>query len=74
VPSARAYPLGRLMEAVADYQAACGQRVFVEYVLLAGALAFSPHTRCILLGAGRARQRAPCCGLSLLALGTQPPV
>ncbi|GBF88258.1 dual-specificity RNA methyltransferase [Raphidocelis subcapitata] len=36
VPSARAYPLHRLMEAVGDYQAATGQRVFVEYVLLAG--------------------------------------
>jgi adenine C2-methylase RlmN of 23S rRNA A2503 and tRNA A37 len=36
VPSARAYPLERLMAAVGDYQAASGQRVFVEYVMLAG--------------------------------------
>lgn len=36
VPSARAYPLPRLMDAVARYQAASGRRVFVEYVLLAG--------------------------------------
>ena len=36
VPSARAYPLDRLMAAVADYQSVSGQRVFVEYVLLAG--------------------------------------
>ena len=36
VPSARAYPLDRLMAAVADYQAASGQRVFVEYVMLSG--------------------------------------
>jgi adenine C2-methylase RlmN of 23S rRNA A2503 and tRNA A37 len=28
--------LPRLMEAVRDYQAASGQRVFVEYVMLAG--------------------------------------
>ena len=37
VPSARACPLDRLMAAVDDYQAATRQRVFVEYVLLAGA-------------------------------------
>ncbi|KAF6260598.1 hypothetical protein COO60DRAFT_1269332 [Scenedesmus sp. NREL 46B-D3] len=36
VPSARAYPLHKLMDAVAEYQAASQQRVFVEYVVLAG--------------------------------------
>ncbi|KAK9841759.1 hypothetical protein WJX81_001125 [Elliptochloris bilobata] len=36
VPSARAYPLERLMAAVAEYQAVSGMRVFVEYVMLAG--------------------------------------
>ena len=36
VPSAKAYPLPRLMDAVARYQASSGRRVFVEYVLLAG--------------------------------------
>lgn len=36
VPSARAYPLERLMAAVADYQADSKQRVFVEYVMLSG--------------------------------------
>uniref|UniRef100_A0A383VBW3 Radical SAM core domain-containing protein n=1 Tax=Tetradesmus obliquus TaxID=3088 RepID=A0A383VBW3_TETOB len=36
VPSARAYPLAKLMDAVAEYQAASQQRVFVEYVVLAG--------------------------------------
>lgn len=36
VPSARAYPLPKIMAAIDAYQAATGQRVFVEYVLLAG--------------------------------------
>ena len=36
VPSARAYPLDRLMVAVAGYQKTTKRRVFVEYVLLAG--------------------------------------
>jgi len=36
VPSAKAYPLPRLMSAVAEYQAASGRKVFVEYVVLAG--------------------------------------
>ena len=36
VPSARAYPLDRLMAAVEAYQKATSRRVFVEYVLLAG--------------------------------------
>jgi adenine C2-methylase RlmN of 23S rRNA A2503 and tRNA A37 len=36
VPSARAYPLHKLMDAVAEYQAASQQRVFVEYVVLSG--------------------------------------
>lgn len=36
VPSARAYPLHRLFAAIEEYQAATQQRVFVEYVMLAG--------------------------------------
>jgi hypothetical protein len=36
VPSARAYPLHKLMDAVAEYQSASQQRVFVEYVVLSG--------------------------------------
>ena len=36
VPSARAYPLPKLMAALDAYQVATGQKVFVEYVLLAG--------------------------------------
>jgi adenine C2-methylase RlmN of 23S rRNA A2503 and tRNA A37 len=36
VPSARAWPLDRLLRAVGRYQAATSRRVFVEYVLLAG--------------------------------------
>lgn len=36
VPSARAYPLPKLLDAVREYQAASGQRVFIEYILLAG--------------------------------------
>jgi hypothetical protein len=36
VPSARAYPLPKLMAAVEAYQGASGQKVFVEYVMLAG--------------------------------------
>eukprot|EP00879_Flechtneria_rotunda_P019220 GHRR01020181.1.p1 GENE.GHRR01020181.1~~GHRR01020181.1.p1 ORF type:complete len:189 (+),score=64.06 GHRR01020181.1:777-1343(+) len=36
VPSARAYPLHKLMDTIAEYQAATQQRVFVEYVMLAG--------------------------------------
>lgn len=36
VPSARAYPLHKLLQAIEDYQAATQQRVFVEYVLLSG--------------------------------------
>ena len=36
VPSARAWPLDRLLRAVGRYQAATRRRVFVEYVLLAG--------------------------------------
>jgi adenine C2-methylase RlmN of 23S rRNA A2503 and tRNA A37 len=36
VPSARAYPLHKLLQAVQDYQTATQQRVFVEYVMLAG--------------------------------------
>jgi adenine C2-methylase RlmN of 23S rRNA A2503 and tRNA A37 len=36
VPSARAYPLNKLLAAVDGYIAASGQRVFVEYVLLSG--------------------------------------
>ena len=36
VPSARAYPLPKLMAAVDSYQAMTGQKVFCEYVLLAG--------------------------------------
>ncbi|CAD7698368.1 unnamed protein product [Ostreobium quekettii] len=35
VPSARAYKLDKLMEALDDYMAATEQRVFVEYVMLA---------------------------------------
>lgn len=36
VPSARAYPLHKLMDAIAAYQSATHQRVFVEYVMLSG--------------------------------------
>jgi len=36
VPSARAWPLDRLLAAVEHYQRESGQRVFVEYVLLSG--------------------------------------
>ena len=36
VPSARAWPLAKLLAAVDDYQRESGQRVFVEYVLLRG--------------------------------------
>lgn len=36
VPSARAYPLHKLLQAIDDYQAATQQRVFVEYVMLSG--------------------------------------
>lgn len=36
VPSARAYPLHKLLQAIEDYQTATQQRVFVEYVMLAG--------------------------------------
>ena len=36
VPSARAYPLPKLMAALDAYQGVTGQKVFVEYVLLAG--------------------------------------
>jgi hypothetical protein len=36
VPSARAWPLDRLLAAVEHYQRESGQRVFVEYVLLRG--------------------------------------
>lgn len=36
VPSARAYPLHKLLAAVQEYQEATQQRVFVEYVLLSG--------------------------------------
>ncbi|KDD75500.1 hypothetical protein H632_c653p0 [Helicosporidium sp. ATCC 50920] len=36
VPSARAFPLPRILEAVDAYAAASRQRVFVEYVLLGG--------------------------------------
>lgn len=48
VPSARAYPLDKLMAAVGDYQAATGQRVFVEYVMLHGA----PGVKGLNLGGG----------------------
>lgn len=37
VPSARAYPLPKLMGALAAYQEQTQQRVFVEYVMLSGA-------------------------------------
>lgn len=36
VPSARAYPLHKLLKAIEDYQTTTQQRVFVEYVLLSG--------------------------------------
>jgi adenine C2-methylase RlmN of 23S rRNA A2503 and tRNA A37 len=36
VPSARAYPLHKLLQAIEDYQTATQQRVFVEYVMLSG--------------------------------------
>lgn len=36
VPSAKAYKLEPLMAAVKEYQARTGQRVFMEYVMLAG--------------------------------------
>lgn len=36
VPSARAYKLERLMEAVKEYERRSGLRVFVEYVVLSG--------------------------------------
>jgi adenine C2-methylase RlmN of 23S rRNA A2503 and tRNA A37 len=36
VPSARAYPLPKLLQAVQDYQEVTQQRVFVEYVMLSG--------------------------------------
>lgn len=36
VPSARAYPLDRLMAAITQYQADSKQRVFMEYVMLSG--------------------------------------
>eukprot|EP00878_Enallax_costatus_P031373 GHUV01034308.1.p1 GENE.GHUV01034308.1~~GHUV01034308.1.p1 ORF type:complete len:406 (+),score=101.34 GHUV01034308.1:170-1387(+) len=36
VPSARAYPLPKLMAAIQEYQSATQQRIFVEYVMLAG--------------------------------------
>jgi adenine C2-methylase RlmN of 23S rRNA A2503 and tRNA A37 len=36
VPSARAYPLPKLLQAIQDYQEATQQRVFVEYVMLSG--------------------------------------
>ncbi|KAL6782347.1 hypothetical protein ACKKBG_A06445 [Auxenochlorella protothecoides x Auxenochlorella symbiontica] len=47
VPSARAYPLDRLMAAVAEYQAASGQRVFVEYVLLGEANCRAEHAHAL---------------------------
>lgn len=34
VPSARAYPLDRLMTAIDEYQSSTAQRVFIEYVML----------------------------------------
>eukprot|EP00775_Hariotina_reticulata_P013488 gene13488-13613_t len=34
VPSARAYPLEKLLAAVSDYQSSTQQRVFIEYVML----------------------------------------
>lgn len=36
MPSAKAFPLPKLMEAVQQYQEQSRQRVFVEYVVLAG--------------------------------------
>lgn len=45
VPSARAYPLPRLMAAVDKYQATTKRRVFVEYVLLAGVNDAPDHAR-----------------------------
>ena len=36
VPSARAHPLDRIVAAARQYQEATGNKVFVEYVLLAG--------------------------------------
>jgi len=36
VPSAKAYPIERLMDAVAQYQEESKQKVFVEYVVLSG--------------------------------------
>lgn len=36
VPSAKAFKLDALMAAVKEYQARSGQRIFMEYVMLAG--------------------------------------
>ena len=41
VPSARAYKLDKLMEAIATYQAKTKQRVFIEYVML------GPEVNCL---------------------------
>lgn len=48
VPSAKAYKLDKLLAAIADYQAATRQRVFVEYVLLGpGVNCLPEHARAL---------------------------
>lgn len=69
VPSARAYPLDRLLAAVDAYQAAAPrQRVFVEYVMLAGA-----RLMCCVTAAPACIARLPLLPLAALPPGTSPP-
>jgi hypothetical protein len=63
VPSARAYPLPKLMAAVAEYQEASEQRVFVEYVVLSGVndAPEQAHELGQLLQVGLAGSAKDCC-------------
>lgn len=36
MPAARAFPLGRLMDALREYQEKCQQKIFIEYIMLDG--------------------------------------
>ncbi|KAI7730395.1 hypothetical protein M8C21_025340 [Ambrosia artemisiifolia] len=36
MPAARAFPLGKLMDALAEYQRKSGQKIFIEYIMLDG--------------------------------------
>ncbi|XP_027163739.1 uncharacterized protein LOC113763941 isoform X1 [Coffea eugenioides] len=36
MPAARAFPLDRLMDALAEYQKKCQQKIFIEYIMLDG--------------------------------------